>query len=529
MASFKQVSNKKTIVTILQIAIVAIFCMSILSSCKSDEQRANDLYAKRDYVAAAELFHEIGDRNMYANCIYQIGQDLVERGELEQAATYFDELINLEWDSTRSNALASYLDVLDAIEQGNYELALELLEPLRKILFADSIDVANQIKSRQEQERLARGVNRNQNLIEYLESVGYDGDFLPDKDITVDANVVSLMADDLFKNDKVLTAELIGRNSCYEVILEALNDLRYTYTIMSRNMDLIQTNAEFVKYETLMDYGKNNSKIDMETLLWAIISLPDGLPQEYEHIPSAFNQTLEMYKTAYEISNNRIPMQEFERLLGFCTLVAQNHDKELLYGLYQNVFESNSPEFAIINSESAQKLFGDFEWDKEYLAFGPKRIFSPEDFTVLLGGQFIPNNPINGGYVRILDLSALPPDVEVLAMQMAMPDMYQLFYPSTIYAVTNPNNARFAVYESLDATYEGMYQSSGSDKQYAVYLPVWDVRIVDLVTGDTIMTDRQSVSAKQSYIGGSAGNVYVPFDELNWRVYADFMVSYRAN
>lgn len=60
-------------------------------------------------------------------------------------------------------------------------------------------------------------------------------------------------------------------------------------------------------------------------------------------------------------------------------------------------------------------------------------------------------------------------------------------------------NARLAIYETYRFKLHGKYQVSGRRDTVEVYLPTVDIRVVDLVTKKTLVTDKISLKADQTY------------------------------
>ncbi|MDL2237878.1 hypothetical protein LJC56_08645 [Christensenellaceae bacterium OttesenSCG-928-K19] len=492
---------------------ILLVLSAVLSSC-SKEQKARKLYQNGEYAQAAELFEEIDEDDMYLMCIYEIGHEYVKNHDYEQAVPYFEQIKALGNDKM-GNFLSDYLEILDVIEQGDDEKAAELLEPFNKLLspFADTRELYQGVQERLEataEDNKAAGTQEgNQRLAEYLESIGYDGDYMPLEEKTLAGNIVSLLSQDFFRGDQKKAAELIGENRCYEVIVAGLNYLL-------NNDDNFVNDSNFIHYEDLPEYGADEYALDLETLFWGIIALPDSdFPDEYDHIPTALGEAMIAADS-----------EEKDKVYDYVSLTGYDSDSaELMATLYPDLFEPTTLGYAVVHSDISGALFWTMRESASALRSGPKRIFSPAEYTTLLGDSFVPSNPIDGGYIRIVDFSAMSADVRELALQSSLdnPEIYQLSSDS-LFSATDPNYARFAIYETITVNHAGTYEGMDFNKQYDVYLPVWTIEIVDLTTGETVMTDTQSVSAKQTY-SAVPGNIYVPFNELNRDRYVNSMES----
>lgn len=59
----------------IAVLMLALLIVTMFAGCgDSKERKARTLYEAGDYVAAAEIFAELGDRKMQAEALYEAGQ-----------------------------------------------------------------------------------------------------------------------------------------------------------------------------------------------------------------------------------------------------------------------------------------------------------------------------------------------------------------------------------------------------------------------------------------------------------------------
>ena len=538
-------NNDKTkkIISAIALSVGAIILISVLYNFliygnEHNKEKAMKLYQQNEYDKAAELFKKIGDDKMYANSLSYRGEELILEGNLEQAAIYFDKIMSInEHFVPMGNSFTVYLEALDAIEQEEYVKANDLLNDLVKTRFADSSKIQNSIKEPLQRIKELEKQNeinvRNEQLSKYLTSIGYRGIYIVNKEKTPDANVISLLTQDFFIANKKATAELIGKNQCYEVVMVILNNLYQSYPIE-------KPSYPYYHNENLEEYGSNGYFVDFETLLWSIILLPDlDLPGAYNApITSAFLASWREWLSSSALLQRGFDFRNKMKNC-FALAVIDCNDLELLMKLYPSEFDVKTLEYSIICTDIHEKFFDAIIKTFNYLEYGPKRIFTQREYANLLGNDFVPSNPMDNEYIRIVDFSELTPAFINIANQgnFNNPEFFQENMvlntsrkENGLFSATNPNNARFAIYEKLTVNYIGEYILSNSTERFKVYLPIWDVKIIDLKNGETILIDKQTLPVKEQYLNIYANsysdNIYIPFNELDKNKYINFMTGY---
>lgn len=88
---------------IIAVLILSLFVVSILAACgNSQEKKAQALYDAGEYLAAAEIFAELGNKRMQAESLY-------EAGKYSDAYEIFNEINDLSGASKCLTAMRGIL------------------------------------------------------------------------------------------------------------------------------------------------------------------------------------------------------------------------------------------------------------------------------------------------------------------------------------------------------------------------------------------------------------------------------------
>ena len=474
--------------------------MLIKSLAKIDEnyvifQHAQRAWDDKNFGRAEILFEMLAERGNINGELWVAYKEFVsifESGDYEQAVGFFEERLFL------SNT-TGFLDSRKLYYQAKQELGVSG-EP-------GSSD-SNEDNEDNEHADIER-------VIEYLETIGYNGSYTPSLEVSLDENISALQEDAFFWDNPKACGELIGKNRLYQNI-----ENRLEYIAENRSM-----------HNSLTPFGSNvpfsvgsgeNIKAEnaaaIVNLIWCLTALPDGdFPDKYQDIPDEF---ILAAQNAIANAATFAPFDSFykaEVIKGaIATALLDAGDMELLEKLYPSYFNETTLGFAVVNADDGIKdiLLGIVPIEQAR-QFGVNMSYTLEEYNELLGG-FIPSDPQRGGYIRIIEVSDLPNGITLPISPTENLKDPEIYHGNTrLFAATNPNNAHHAIYERFSVSYEGKYRRESTGDMVDVYMPVWSIRVVDLTTGESILEESQTAGAEGRYEIGGTGSVYCPWHDLS--------------
>ena len=208
----------------------ALFAMLIgisilLSACKNEANLAFELKEQGRNLEAAEAFQAMGDQENYMGSLIAHARQMLGESKKDEARSYFEMVAGMGDFMGEAEKGLRYLDAMDAIAESRDRDAAKLLQTLGD--YEDGEERLKEVNARIAQEDEAQGaINKKEaeELTEYLETLGYDGDFWPMEDLPKAVNVLNLLRRDFFSSQDGRDARLLVDNECYDVIEYLLGD-----------------------------------------------------------------------------------------------------------------------------------------------------------------------------------------------------------------------------------------------------------------------------------------------------------------
>ncbi|MDR1489965.1 MAG: hypothetical protein LBS65_05700 [Desulfovibrio sp.] len=493
------------------------------------------------YKDAAILFESAGDYKDAAkrskDCWMEYGRfrlrtyegkPLQEQLEwLIEAKSVFERIDAKAPAATADAAIASVqarIAVQAEQDKGNDDNAIALLEAMdpndKKALEALKL-----IRTKDErQESVTR-------LRTYLQGVP-QSTFAPDEKLLFHANLDNLFRTDAFKSREMI-ADALASMRCYDVIAHAWN---------KQVRDMRKLSFADVSIKT---------RLPVDVLLLATIQLAESGDESPE-----FAEILSLVRglaITPQSNWNSNPLTRYASLLEL-----YDGRPEWVQKCFpaQWVRDDKSVEYRVLHAPQRVK---DALYQKTDLPQGRfTRLYTVLEAKEQFEG-FTPSNPLNTGFIVIVDKGTPPPSrssdaagqifdynayqsteffkvsyawkngptqtkddpakAGVAALHQANPMIEELVSRKGKYfCAANPDNARIAIYETYSYRHYGKYQVSGRADMVDVYLPVLDIEVVDLMTKKTLFTDTIRNNANQTYnvpASVQQGDAYIPLLRFN--------------
>lgn len=342
--------------------------------------------------------------------------------------------------------------------------------------------------------------------------------FAIDEKQSFHANMDRLLMLDTYRKDHDKVAAALAATRCYDSIAQAWNKevlsaRKHKLSFEGGSLQTRVTKHElFLALLQLAEDGDNSPEfIEILALLRAAVLSPDA--KRYNPDLLRYAKLIELYNGGVEWVDKCFPLADLQYCktpgtVDYRVVHAPQYFRDALYDETTDVLPDRFTR--AYSAQEAKELFADFVPDT------PLRT----GFIVIIDKGTPPpsrsSNTTGGQILNYMSYESVPKSVTVsYEREAGTPPLIEerIQQKGEYFCVANPNNARLAIYETYSFKHYGKYQVSGRPDMVDVYLPTVDIRVVDLVTQKTLVTDTISLNAEQSYrvpANIQQGEAYVP-------------------